>query len=267
MGFFEALIIALVEGITEFLPISSTGHMMITKALLWPDNHDRFVRLFIICIQFGAILSVVVIYYKKFFKSIDFYYKLIVAVIPTVIAGIYLKKWIDGALENVLGVAIFLFVGGIILLFVDHWFANNQLDKEEDISYLCALKIGAFQCLALFPGVSRSAATIIGGMSQKLTRKNAAEFSFFLAVPTMFGATLKSLYDYQKESFENQLPAISNEQIILLIFGNVVAFFVAILAIKFFVNYLNKNGFKIYGWYRIILGGVLIILHSLNIIK
>ncbi len=259
MSYWDALLIAIIEGLTEFLPVSSTGHMMITTALLGLEA-TPFVKLFTICIQLGAILSVVVMYFKRFFKSINFYLKLIIAFIPAAIAGILLGDYIDAALENVFGVAVALFVGGIILLFVDKWFSKNSLDDEEAISFAKAFKIGLFQCLALFPGVSRSGATIIGGMTQKLTRKNAAEFSFFLAVPTMFAATAKKLLDFYKEGI-----SLSGNEISLLVFGNVVAFVVALLAIKFFINMLNKNGFRGFGWYRIIVGAILIILYLLKV--
>lgn len=259
MSFLDAFFIALIEGLTEFLPVSSTGHMMIATALLGVET-TPFVKLFTVAIQLGAILSVVVMYFKRFFKSVNFYLKLIVAFIPAAIAGLLLGDYIDAALENVFGVAIALFVGGIILLFVDKWFSKNSLDKEENITYMKALKIGTFQCIALFPGISRSGATIVGAMSQKLTRKNAAEFSFFLAVPTMFAATAKKLLDYFKVGFE-----LSSNEISLLIFGNAVAFIVAMFAIKFFIGVLNKHGFRGFGWYRIIVGAVLIILFLLKV--
>lgn len=259
MTYFQALLIAIVEGLTEFLPISSTGHMMITTALLGMEV-TPFVKLFTIAIQFGAILSVVVLYFKRFFRTVNFYLKLVVAFIPCAIAGVLLGDWIDAQLENVFGVAIALFVGGIILLFVDKWFKYLTIKDDKDVSYLQALKIGLFQCLALFPGVSRSASTIIGGMTQKLTRQAAAEFSFFLAVPTMFAATAKKLLDFYKEGI-----VINAHETKLLIFGNVVAFIVAVLAIKFFIGVLNKYGFKYFGIYRIIVGGILILLFLLGI--
>lgn len=259
MTYFQALIIAIIEGLTEFLPISSTGHMMISTAILGVKA-TPFVKLFTIAIQLGAILSVVVLYFKRFFKSIDFYIKLIVAFIPAAIFGLLLGDYIDAALENLTGVAIALFIGGIILLFVDKWFKNNDQDDEKDITYIKALKIGLFQCLAMWPGMSRSACTIIGGMTQKLTRKTAAEFSFFLAVPTMFAATAKKLLDFYKDGV-----TLSGQEINILVFGNVVAFIVALLAIKSFIGFLNKHGFKAFGWYRIIVGGVLIILFLLHI--
>ena len=232
---------------------------MITTAVLGMEV-TPFVKLFTIAIQLGAILSVVVLYFKRFFKSVNFYLKLVVAFIPSAIAGVLLGDWIDAQLENVFGVAIALFVGGIILLFVDKWFKNPIIKSEEDISYPSAFKIGLFQCLALFPGVSRSASTIIGGMTQKLTRQAAAEFSFFLAVPTMFAATAKKLLDFYKDGI-----TINSHEIKLLVFGNVVAFVVAVLAIKFFIGVLNKYGFKYFGVYRIIVGGALIILFVMGI--
>ncbi len=259
MTYLQALIIAIVEGLTEFLPISSTGHMMITTAILGVEI-TPFVKLFTVAIQLGAILSVVVLYFKRFFKTINFYIKLIVAFIPSAIAGLLFGDWIDAQLENIFGVAIALFVGGIILLFVDKWFKNQTISDEKNISYLTALKIGVFQCLALFPGVSRSASTIIGGMSQKLTRQTAAEFSFFLAVPTMLAATAKKLLDAYKDGL-----TISSEEIKLLAFGNAIAFIVALVAIKTFIGILNKYGFKWFGVYRIIVGGILIILFLLHI--
>ncbi|MBA2610604.1 MAG: undecaprenyl-diphosphate phosphatase [Bacteroidetes bacterium] len=254
MSYLQALIIAIVEGLTEFLPISSTGHMMITTAILGMEI-TPFVKLFTIAIQLGAILSVVVLYFKRFFRSVNFYLKLVVAFIPSAIAGVLLGDWIDAQLENVFGVAVALFVGGIILLFVDKWFKDPTIKTEEEITFPSAFKIGLFQCLALFPGVSRSASTIIGGMTQKLTRQNAAEFSFFLAVPTMFAATAKKMLDFYKDGI-----TINSHEIKLLVFGNIIAFVVAALAIKFFIGVLNKYGFKYFGVYRIIVGGTLIVL-------
>lgn len=259
MTYWDALLIAIIEGLTEFLPVSSTGHMMITTALLGVEA-TPFVKLFTVCIQLGAILSVVVMYFKRFFKSVNFYLKLIIAFIPAAIAGLLFGDYVDAALENVFGVAVALFIGGIVLLFVDKWFSRNSLDAEEDITFMRALNIGLFQCIALFPGVSRSGATIIGGMAQKLTRKNAAEFSFFLAVPTMFAATAKKLLDFYKGGI-----SLSGHEISLLVFGNIVAFIVALLAIKFFIGMLNKNGFRGFGWYRIVVGAVLIILYLLKV--
>lgn len=258
MTWIEAIALAIIEGITEFLPVSSTGHMIIASAIMGIKN-DPFTKVFEVAIQFGAILSVVVLYFKRFFKSFDFYFKLFVAFIPTAIVGLLLKKHIDSLLENVWVVASTLLIGGIVLLFIDKWFQKNETEGTEEVSYKTGFLIGCFQCLAMMPGVSRSAATIIGGLTQKLTRKAAAEFSFFLAVPTMFAATAKSLYD------EKELILESTDKIPLLLLGNVVAFIVAMLAIKFFINILTKYGFKVFGYYRIALGALLLILLLLNV--
>ncbi|HBG71612.1 MAG: UDP-diphosphatase [Bacteroidetes bacterium GWF2_43_63] len=250
MSWFDAIIIAIVEGLTEFLPVSSTGHMIITEALLGIES-DEFTKAFTVNIQFGAILAVVVMYIKRFFQSFDFYIKLAIACIPLVIAFL-LEALIDQMLESVLIVAIALFVGGIVLIFVDRWF-KNQERAEKVLSSKNAFVIGLFQIIAVIPGISRSAATIIGGMTQGLSRKQAAEFSFFLAVPTMLAASVYKLYKNHEI-----LGSVDNLQ--LLAVGNVVAFVVAILAIKGFIAFLNRYGFKYFGYYRIILGGVLIVL-------
>ncbi len=254
MNFFEAIVLAIIEGLTEFLPISSTGHMIIGSSFMGMKSND-FSKLFMIVIQLGAILSVGVLYFKRFFKSVDFYVKLIVAFIPAAIFGLLLSDYIDSLLENVTAVAISLLIGGVILLFVDKWFNRSFVDEEENINYLTALKIGMFQCVAMIPGVSRSGASIVGGMSQKLSRKLAAEFSFFLAVPTMFAATGKKLYDFFKDGH-----TISPDQVKILLVGNMVAFIVALIAIKSFIGFLHKNGFRLFGYYRIILGLILLIL-------
>ena len=249
MSWFEALIIAIVEGVTEFLPISSTGHMIITKEILHMQDSE-FINLFIVNIQFGAILSVVVLYWKKFFKSLRFYYTLFIAVLPAGILGLLLGEYIDQMFESALIVACSLIVGGIVLLFVDKWLIKE--DENQEITYPKAFKIGLFQVIAMIPGISRSAATIIGGMAQKLTRKNAAEFSFFLAVPTMFAASAYKLYQ--------NYDALNSENIGSLLFGNAVAFVVALIAIRSFIQFLTKNGFKVFGWYRIGVGMVIILL-------
>lgn len=254
MNIIQVIILAVIEGLTEFLPVSSTGHMIICSTFMGIASND-FVKLFTVAIQFGAILSVVVFYFKRFFQGINFYIKLGVAFIPTGILGLLLKKQIDGLLENVWVVAISLLLGGVFLLFIDKIFAKNEEEGTDEISFKTGLIIGTIQSLAMIPGVSRSAATIFGGLSQKLTRKAAAEFSFFLAVPTMCAATLKSMWD-EKEL----LLASSNNEFLYLIIGNVVAFIVAYFAIKSFIGYLNKHGFKMFGYYRIILGLILIIL-------
>lgn len=259
MSYLAAIILAIVEGLTEFLPVSSTGHMIITSGIMGITSTD-FVKLFTVCIQLGAIAAVVVIYFKRFFQSVNFYLKLFVAFIPAAIFGVLLGDYIDALLENPLGVGIALLIGGIIFLFIDKWFTKEEIKSTDDVSLLQALKIGLFQCIALFPGVSRSGATIVGGLSQKLSRKTAAEFSFFLAVPTMCAATAKKLYDFYKHS---GIP--NSNEIKLLAIGNVMAFIVALLAIKFFIAFLTKHGFKIFGWYRIIVGGIIILLYILGI--
>ena len=255
MNTLQAIILAIIEGITEFLPVSSTGHMIIASSF-FGIAHDDFTKLFTIVIQLGAILSVVILYFKRFFQSLDFYFKLLVAFIPAVVLGLLLSDFIDGLLENPVTVAVSLLIGGFILLKVDEWFNHTTTENEKEITYQQAFKIGLFQCLAMIPGVSRSGASIVGGMSQKLSRTSAAEFSFFLAVPTMLGATVKKCYDYYKDGF-----VLSDDQINYLIIGNIVAFIVALLAIKTFIGFLTKNGFKVFGYYRILAGIVLLIIH------
>jgi undecaprenyl-diphosphatase len=249
MTLLEIIIIAIVEGLTEFLPVSSTGHMILAQALLGIESTD-FVKMFIVNIQFGAILSVVVLYWKRFFQSMKFYYKLFIAFLPAAFIGFFAGDYIDMLLESVLVVAISLFVGGVVLLFVDKWFAKTT--KNNEITYPKALKIGFFQCIAMIPGVSRSAASIIGGMTQKLDRKTAAEFSFFLAVPTMFAASGYKLY--------KGLDVITAETLPQLFIGNAIAFVVGMIAIKGFITFLTKYGFKVFGWYRIIVSIVIFIL-------
>jgi undecaprenyl-diphosphatase len=256
MDLFHAVILAIIEGLTEFLPVSSTGHMAIASAFFHIEN-DAFTKLFEVVIQLGAILSVVVLYWKKFFdfKKISFYVKLFIAIIPALFVGALFKKHIDNVLENPLFISIVLLTGGIILMFVDNWFKEGEIKTEEEITPKKAFLIGLYQVLAvIFPGLSRSAATIIGGMQLKLTRSLAAEFSFFLAVPTMMAATVKSIYDIWKEE-----PAVLNtEGIQYLVIGSVIAFIVALIAIKFFIGFLQKYGFRWFGVYRILLGTVLI---------
>lgn len=249
MTFFQAIIIAIVEGITEFLPISSTGHMVIAQSILGVESTD-FVKAFTVNIQFGAILSVIVLYWKRFFQSINFYLKLAVACLPLGIAFL-LEKQVDAMLSSVMIVAVSMFVGGIVLLFVDKWFTNSE-DDEIELTYLNAFLVGLFQIIAIVPGVSRSAATIVGGMSRKMSRKTAAEFSFFLAVPTMFAASALKLY----ENYHIIQPA----DIKILAVGNIISFLVAMVAIKTFIGFLTKHGFKLFGWYRIVVGLVIIIL-------
>lgn len=248
MNYIEAIIISIVEGITEFLPVSSTGHMIIAQKLLGIPS-DEFVKLFTVNIQFGAILSVIALYWKRFFQTWDFYYKLFVAFLPAVVFGLALNSYIDDLLGNVIVVAVSLLLGGIVLVFVDKWFNNV---KDEEITYPRAFKIGLFQVIAMIPGVSRSASTIIGGLTQKLSRKTAAEFSFFLAVPTMFGASALELFKTYESITVDNLP--------ILIVGNVVSFIVAMIAIKGFITFLTKHGFRVFGYYRIVVGLTILIL-------
>jgi len=256
MTWIEALILAIVEGLTEFLPVSSTGHMIITQGIMGMQSTE-FSKIFLIAIQFGTILSVVVLYWKRFFQSMSFYYKLFVAFLPAAFFGLLLNDYIDALLESVYVVAVMLILGGIVLVFIDRWFKDTQDAEEKEMGYMNALKIGMFQVIAMIPGVSRSAATIIGGMSQKYSKKQAAEFSFFLAVPTMFAATAyKMLKGYE---------AINSDNIGILIFGNVIGFLVAIVAIKSFISFLTKHGFAIFGYYRIVVGLLIIVLYYMGV--
>ena len=256
MDTLQSIIIAIVEGLTEFLPISSTGHMIITEKILGLTEND-FNKVFTIAIQLGAILAVVVLYWKKFinFKNWQFYIKLAIAVIPALVLGFLFSKKIDAMLESSTTVAISMLAGGLILIFIDKVFKQPTIHTEAEIPFGKAFIIGVWQCIAMIPGVSRSAASIIGGMQQKLTRSAAAEFSFFLAVPTMLAATGYKLYKYYKTN-----GGFSSHEIQQLAIGNLVAFLVALLAIKFFIGFLKKRGFMIWGYYRIILGIILLIL-------
>jgi undecaprenyl-diphosphatase len=254
MSYIQAIILAIIEGITEFLPISSTGHMIIASSVMG-IAHESFTKLFTVVIQLGAILSVIVLYWKRFFQTTDFYFKLFVAFIPAVIFGLLFNDLIDSLLENVVVVGVTLFLGGVLFLFLDKLFNDNG-KTDASPTYASAFKIGLFQVIAMIPGVSRSAATIIGGLTQKMTRKAAAEFSFFLAVPTMFAATSKKLLDYYKEGI-----ALSGQDINVLVIGNVVAFVVAMIAIKSFIGYLTKHGFKAFGYYRIAVGLTILLLY------
>ena len=278
MSIIEAIIIAIVEGLTEFLPISSTGHMIITEAFL--GVHGDFTKLFTVAIQLGAILAVVALYWRKFFDFArwEFYAKLIVGVIPALLLGFLFNDQIGAMLESPLTVAISLLLGGFVLLFVDRWFPQpahstpdlfatqttqkELIEADEKLTYKKAFFIGCWQILAMIPGVSRSASSIIGGMQQRLTRNFAAEFSFFLAVPTMFAASAYSLFlkKWSGEQRGYELLLSSSENMTAFIVGNVVAFVVAILAIKFFISYLKKYGFRVFGIYRIVAGIVLLVL-------
>ncbi len=281
MSTLETIIIAIVEGLTEFLPVSSTGHMIITQNLLGIESTE-FVKAFTFIIQFGAILSVVVLYWKRFFKlnhtpapegagafkrfihKYDFYWKLFIAFIPAAVLGLLFNDMIDAMLESVTVVAVTLILGGVFMLFCDKIF--NKGDEKNELTENRAFLIGLFQCISMIPGVSRSMATIVGGMAQKLTRKKAAEFSFFLAVPTMFAATL---FKMLKIFTEPDGMEIIRDNAGTLIIGNVVAFVVAMLAIKFFINFVTRYGFKAFGWYRIIIGGIILAMlftgHNLTI--
>ena len=267
MDFFQTIIISIVEGLTEFLPVSSTGHMIIAQSLLGVDS-TPFVKAFTVIIQFGAILSVICLYWKRFFypNSInnnktywqvmfDFYARLVVGVLPAVVLGLLFNSMIEENLGNVQLVAWMLILGGVFMLFCDRIF--NKGSENTQLTYKRAFIIGLIQCISMIPGVSRSMSTIVGGMSQKLTRKSAAEFSFFLAVPTMFGATCLETFKMIKGGEASVLMQGNNLQTLLL--GSFVAFVVAILAIKFFINYVTKYGFAAFGWYRIIIGLIIII--------
>ncbi len=273
MSIIDAIIIAIIEGLTEFLPVSSTGHMIIASSFLG-IHKEEFTKLFEVAIQLGAILAVVLVYWRKFFKFNDwkFYAKLIVGVIPALLLGYFFSDQIDALLESPVVVAVSLLLGGIILLFIDKAFNNPRILKDEQISYGNAFITGLWQCLAMIPGVSRSASSIIGGMQQKMSRNVAAEFSFFLAVPTMCAASGYSLFlknwegsGVAQKGYEIILS--SKENITAFITGNLVAFVVAILAIKFFISFLKKYGFRVFGWYRIIAGIILLALFAFNIIE
>lgn len=281
MSILDTIIIAIIEGLTEFLPVSSTGHMIITQNILGVES-TPFVKAFTFIIQFGAILSVVVLYWKQFFQlnrtpapegagafkrflhKYDFYWKLFVAFIPAAVLGLLFSDAIDAMLESVQVVAVTLILGGVFMLFSDKIF--NKGSEETKLTEKKAFNIGLFQCISMIPGVSRSMATIVGGMSQKLTRKAAAEFSFFLAVPTMLAATMFKMIGLFTDESSAQ---VLKENLDILLVGNVVAFIVAMLAIKFFINFVTKYGFKAFGWYRIIIGGVILAMlwtgHNLTI--
>ena len=269
MTWLETIIIAVVEGLTEFLPVSSTGHMIITQSLLGMES-TPFVKAFTVIIQFGAILSVICLYWRRFFYPETmktkgytwwqaiwrFYLRLIVGVIPAVVLGLAFNDFIESNLGNVTLVAVMLIIGGVFMLFCDRIF--NKGSEDTPLTYKRAFIIGLIQCVSMIPGVSRSLATIVGGMAQKLTRKAAAEFSFFLAVPTMFGATCLEGYKLISHGDGNLLMEGNNLAVLLL--GSVVAFFVAILAIKFFINFVAKYGFQAFGWYRIVVGAAILLL-------
>ncbi|WP_253403689.1 undecaprenyl-diphosphate phosphatase [Pontibacter sp. HSC-36F09] len=273
MSEWQAIILAIVEGLTEFLPVSSTGHMIIASALMG-INELPITKIFAVNIQFGAILSVVVLYWKRFINSFAFYQKLLLAFIPAAVIGFLLNDVIDAMLGSVLITAVMLVAGGVVLLFVDKWFAHAQ---ENNITYKNALVIGFFQCIAMIPGVSRSAASIIGGLTQGVNRKAAAEFSFFLAVPTMLAAAgyklvkdllkleISDIVTFDLVKIRNSFDVITGDDLRLLLIGNVVAFIVAMIAIRFFINFLTKYGFKMFGYYRIALGIALLALLAMGV--
>lgn len=272
---FQTIVIAIVEGLTEFLPVSSTGHMIIAQNVLGVESTE-FVKAFTFIIQFGAILSVVVLYWKRFFRlnhtplpdgsgkmkrflhKYDFYWKLLVAFIPAAVLGLLFSDMIDEMLESVTVVSVMLIVGGIFMLFCDKIFGKGS--EKTPMTEKRAFIIGLFQCISMVPGVSRSMATIVGGMAQKLTRKAAAEFSFFLAVPTMFAATV---YKMAKLFMDGGVEIIASNMMTLIV-GNLVAFIVAMLAIKFFISFVTKYGFVAFGWYRIIVGGIILTMSLLG---
>ncbi|MDP4238349.1 MAG: undecaprenyl-diphosphate phosphatase [Bacteroidota bacterium] len=259
MTLIQTIILGIVEGITEFLPVSSTGHMIIAQKILAIESTE-FVKAFTVNIQFGAILSVLVLYWKRFFQTFDFYWKLLIAVIPALVLGFLFSEKIDKLLESVTVVAVMLVLGGVLMLYVDKWF--NKTNEDQTIGWKRALKIGFYQCIAMIPGVSRSMASIVGGMTTKLTRKNAAEFSFFLAVPTMAAA---SGYKLLKLFMDPAGKTMLSENLVTLLIGNIVAFIVAMAAIKFFIGFLTKYGFKAFGYYRIVVGIAILLLLLLGV--
>ena len=281
MNWIQTIIIAIVEGLTEFLPVSSTGHMIIAQNILGVESTE-YVKAFTFIIQFGAILSVVCLYWKRFFRlnkeplpegspaikqflhKFDFYWKLFIAFIPAVVLGLLCSDVIDAMLERVEVVATMLVAGGVFMLFCDRIF--NKGSEDTQLTEKRAFMVGLFQCIAMIPGVSRSMATSVGGMAQKMTRKDAAECSCFLAVPTMLGATVYKIYKMLKEGGTELIM----NNLDTLIIGNVVAFIVALLAIKFFIRFVQRYGFQAFGWYRIIVGGIILALlftgHELTIL-
>jgi undecaprenyl-diphosphatase len=267
MNFIEAILIAIVEGLTEFLPISSTAHMIFTSSFLGIQQ-DEFVKMFQVSIQFGAILAVVVLYWRKFLSlnSFNFYIKLAIAVIPALILGKLFDDQIEAVLEKPIPIAVVLILGGVLFLFIDKMFNHQTVDREEHISTKNGFLIGLWQCLAMMPGTSRAAASIIGGMQQGLTRRMAAEFSFFLAVPTMLAVTTYSIFlkdwNYLGKTLKGFEMIMKDNNLVLFLVGNLVAFVVAIIAIKFFIEILKKYGFRIWGYYRITIGAIILLYFS-----
>lgn len=271
MDYIQAIVLAIVEGLTEFLPVSSTGHMVIAQALMGIESTD-FVKAFTVMIQLGAILSVVVLYFREFLRfevpadlrdapgfirllgRFRFYWLLAVGIIPAVVLGLLFDDWVDSVLGEVWIIALNLVIGGVIMLFIDNWVKRGE---KKIVRYKDSFIIGLFQCIAMFlPGMSRSMSTIVGGMAVGLKRETAAEFSFFLAVPTMAGATVYELLKFMKSG---DLHILADNWGLLLA-GNAVAFVVALLAIKYFIGYVRKHSFRAFGVYRIIVGGVILLM-------
>lgn len=269
MNTLEAILIAIIEGLTEYLPVSSTAHMIFTSSI-FGIQEDEFVKMFQVSIQFGAILAVVFLYWKKFFnfQNFNFYIKLACAVVPALVLGYLFDDYIEGILGDPIPIAIVLVLGGVVLLFIDKVFKNPEIYSEKDITIKKAVTIGFWQCLAMMPGASRSAASIIGGMQQKLSREAAAEFSFFLAVPTMLAVTVYSLFvkkwDYLGIEQKGYEMLMQGDNLKLFLMGNLIAFVIAVIAIKFFIGVIKKFGFKPWGWYRIIVGLVLLVYFIAN---
>lgn len=265
MSWLDAMILALIEGLTEFLPVSSTGHMIFASSMAGIQD-NAFIKMFQVSIQFGAILAVVALYWKKFFDftSFRFYLKLGAAVIPALLLGLFFDDMIEAVLEKPIPIAITLIAGGVVLIFIDRFFQRPKIQEEQQITFGKAIIIGFWQCLAMMPGTSRAAASIIGGMQQGLSRKLAAEFSFFLAVPTMLAVTCYSVFlkDWEVSKGVEQkgyeMIMATSESMTFFIVGNIIAFVVAILAIKFFIGILQRYGFKVWGWYRIVAGTALL---------
>src|SRR4051812_4370867 len=255
MSAFQAIILAIIEGLTEFLPVSSTGHMIIGSYFMGISS-DPFVKTFTVAIQLGAIVSVVILYWKKFFQTFRFYFVLLVGFLPAAVVGFLLNDTIDALLERVDVVGWTLVAGGIVLLFIDRMFPEATTVDESSVNYSQSFKIGLFQCIAMIPGVSRSAATIVGGLTQGLNKKTAAEFSFFLAVPTMLAAT-----GYKLLKFYMSGNSFGMSELTLLAIGNIVGFAVAVLAIKYFIGFVTRHGFKLFGYYRITIGIILLLLY------
>jgi undecaprenyl-diphosphatase len=247
MSLIQSIILAVVEGLTEYLPVSSTGHLILTSWAMG-INQEPFVKDFTVMVQFGAILAVLLLYWRRFLLNLPIYPKVFVAFLPAAAIGLAVKKHIDVLLGNVWVVGVALLVGGVLLILTDRWMERKKSSTLtiEDMPNLSALKIGFFQTMAFIPGVSRSAASIWGGLYEGLSMKTATEFSFFLAVPTLSGATLLKLI--------KAWPLLTAPHIELLVYGNIVSFIVGALAIRGFVGVVERYGLKFFGYYRVVLG-------------